>query len=194
MLDAVLRRQLDGTIAPVAARVAALGIGANRLTVAAFLCGAAALFDISHRYYLVGLAFLILARLLDMLDGRVAGLKGNTVLGAYLKQVLDVIITTAIPFAFALAEPGRALAAMFLMLGLVARAGAMDTAALPTGPDPVVIYFGRVGRLIEKTELFIAFALVCVFPQWFSIIAYALGILCFIAVGGRVATATVHRP
>ncbi|HXC57288.1 MAG TPA: CDP-alcohol phosphatidyltransferase family protein [Rhizomicrobium sp.] len=194
MLDAVLRRRLDGYIAPATALVAGLGVGANRLTVAAFLSGGVALFDISRRYYLVGLLFLVAARLFDVLDGRVARLNGETVFGAYLKSVLDLTVTAAIPFAFALAAPGRALAAMFLMLGLVARAGAASAAAQPVGQDPVIVYFGRVGRLVEKTELFIAFALACVFPDWFSAIAYIVGMLCFIAVGGRVATAAVHRP
>ncbi|HEX4302484.1 MAG TPA: hypothetical protein VHZ78_06810 [Rhizomicrobium sp.] len=193
MLDTVLRRRLDGTLAPVTARVAALNIGANRLTVAAFLLAAVAIFDISRQFYLIGLAFLVAARLLGALDGAVARLKGATGFGAYLAGVLDLIATAGVPFAFALAEPDRALASMFLMLGLVARAGAVGAVDQPTKADRSITFFNRVGNLVEKTDLFVAFALACVFPQWFSIIAYTLGILCFIAVGARVSAAAYQR-
>jgi phosphatidylglycerophosphate synthase len=194
MLDALLRRHLDGFTAPVAARVAASRVSAASLTASAFVCGAVALVDIGHRYYLAGLVFLLAARLFDVLDGPVARLKPPTVFGPYLAHVLDMLITAAVPFAFALAEPGRALAAMFLMLGLVARAAAIDDTVRPLATDPAIGFFGRVGRLVEKTDLFAAFALACLFPAWFSLIAYTVGIACFIAAGGRVAAVAVQEP
>ncbi len=194
MLDTAFRSRLDGIVAPVTARVAALRIGANRLTVAAFLLAAVAIFDISRQFYLIGLAFLIAARLLGALDGAVARLKGATGFGAYLASILDLIVLAGFPFAFALAEPERALAAMFLMLGLTARAGALATVDQPPQPDRSVTFFNRVGMLVEKTDLFVAYAVACIFPQWFSIIAYTFGILCFIAVGARVSAAAYQRP
>ena len=84
-------------------------------------------------------------------------------------------------FAFALAEPDRALAAMFLMLGLVARTAVL--AETPAG-----------WPLVGKAELFLAFALACLFPAWFSILAYAVGILCFVAAGSRVAAIVAQTP
>jgi phosphatidylglycerophosphate synthase len=194
MLDALLRRPLDGFIAPVAVRVAGLRISAVSLTASAFVCGAIALVDIGHQYYRVGLVFLFAARLFDVLDGPVARRKPPTVFGPYLAHVLDMLIAAAVPFAFALAAPGRALAAMFLMLGLLVRAAAFDGTTRPPGTDPVIGYFGRVGRLVEKTDLFVAFALACLFPDWFSLIAYAVGILCFITAGGRVAAVAAQEP
>lgn len=194
MLDTVLRRRLDGTLAPVTVRVAALNIGANRLTVAAFLLAAVAIFDISRQFYLFGLAFLVAARLLGALDGAVARLKGATGFGAYLANILDLIVLAGFPFAFALAEPERALAAMFLMLGLTARAGALGAVNQPAKSDVSITFFNRIGALVEKSDLFVGVALACVFPQWFSIIAYTLGILCFIAVGARVSAAAYQRP
>ena len=86
------------------------------------------------------------------------------------------IAGAGLAFAFALAEPDRALAAMFLMFGLVARTAADAIAPTDTG-------------LIGKIELFVAFAVACLFPRWFSIVAYAFGILCFVAAGSRVASA-----
>ncbi len=173
MLDPILRRRSETALTPAARRLAGWGIGARMLTLAAFAAGAAGLVVIGHRHYLPGLALLALAGALDALDGPVARLGGGS---APLEQVLSLVLAAAVPFAFALAEPDRALAAMFLMLGLVARAGA------------ATIQPSALGSLIGKTELFIAFALACVFPQWFSLIAYAVGILCFVAAGSRLAT------
>ena len=70
---------------------------------------------------------------------------------------------------------------MFLMLGLVVRAGAE---AIPnTKPDPF-------GLSIGQTELFLAFVAACLFPNWFSVLAYAVGILCFVSAGSRLAASS----
>jgi phosphatidylglycerophosphate synthase len=194
MLDAFFRRKTDGYLTPVAARLASLGIRADMLTLVAFACGAVAVLGIGHRNYLVALGFLVAARLLDMLDGPVARRSGVTVFGAYLAFVLDLVAAAAVPFAFALAEPDRALAAMFLMLGLVARAGAAAGAARPDSAGAARAALHRAGQLVGKSELFAAFALACIFPSWFSLIAYAVGILCFVGAGSRLAAVSIMAP
>jgi phosphatidylglycerophosphate synthase len=173
MLDAFLSRYLAPRLAPWAARLSR-AVSADVLTVTAFVCGAAALPAIGAKKYFLALGLLVLRGALDVLDGAVVRVAGPSRMGAVLDRVLDLVMTAAVPFAFALAQPDRALAAMFLMLGLVARAGAVTSAA-----------DGRA--LIGKSELFVGFALACLFPDRFSIIAYILGILCFVAAGQRVA-------
>ncbi len=185
MLDTVLRRRLDGPLAPIAAWLAAHKVRSLALTLSAFLCAAVAMLDIGHRAYLLALGLLAVAGIFDALDGAVARREGATVFGAYLESVLSLIATAGIAFAFALAQPDRALAAMFLMLGLVARAGARTTAA-STGSVPAI-------DLVDKSVLFLAFALACLFPDWFSIIAYLLGVAGFVAAGSRVAAAAMQR-
>ena len=186
MLDAVLHPRIEPFLANPAARIAAYGIRADALTVAAFLVGIAGLPDIAQRAYLTGLGLITLSRFFDVADGAVARHAGSTRFGAYLALVLDLIWTTSIPFAFALAQPERALAAMFFLMGLVARAAALTAdvrlAGAPTTPE-------LASNLVGKSEIFVAFALACIFPDWFSVIAYALGILCFVMVGFRVAAA-----
>ncbi|MBV9541420.1 MAG: CDP-alcohol phosphatidyltransferase family protein [Alphaproteobacteria bacterium] len=177
MSDAFLHRYLDKTLAPLGAQLAQR-VSANTLTVAAALAGAVALPEIGYRKYFFGLGFLVLRGVLDIADGAVARSRGTTAFGGYLDRLLDLVITAAVPFAFALAEPDRALAAMFLLLGLVARAAASTAVSGDNTP-----------LLVGKSELFVAFAAACVFPQWFSIIAYVTGILCFVAAGVRAAQA-----
>lgn len=87
-------------------------------------------------------------------------------------SVFDAIGFASLPFAFALADPIRALPAVFLMFGFVALFAA-------------TLKFGRT--FIGSVELLIVFVIVSVFPGWFGIVAYSAGVLCFVAAGVRVA-------
>jgi phosphatidylglycerophosphate synthase len=191
MLDSLLRRASEPVLAPLGERLSRL-TSANALTLSAFVCGVAALPDIRFQKYFFALGFLTLRAVFDALDGAVARVQGPTTFGTYLDQVLNLVVSAGVPFAFALADPERALAAMFLMFGLVVRAGAAIGARSNGTSIDLALDLG--GMLIGKSELFAAFALACVFPQWFSIIAYVIGILCFIAAGSRVATAATAEP
>jgi phosphatidylglycerophosphate synthase len=175
MLDAILRNRSESFLSPLAARLAGWRIRADMLTLSAFLLTAVAATDIRYGHTLIALGFLAAARLLDALDGPVARRAGSTALGPTLDRVLDLVASATIPFAFALADPSRALAAMVLILGLAIRTVA-ETVSAPTGPT------------VGKSEFFIAFAIACVFPDRFSLVAYAVGILCFVVLGSRVAT------
>jgi hypothetical protein len=75
-----------------------------------------------------------------------------------------------IPFGFALAEPGRALAAMFLMLAL-----------------SVLTVLGRGHVSVVTWLVGAAFLAACIFPDHFSLLAYAVGVMLFIAAGQGVA-------
>jgi phosphatidylglycerophosphate synthase len=192
MLDSLLRRASDPLLALLGARLSHL-TSANALTLSAFVCGVAALPDIRFQKYFFALGLLILRGLFDVLDGAVARVRGPTTFGAYLDQVLSLVVSAGVPFAFALAEPDRALAAMFLLFGLVVRAGSA-VAVKASGTGIVDAALDQTRMLVGKSELFIAFALACIFPLWFSIIAYIVGILCFVAAGSRVATAATAEP
>ncbi|MBS0472102.1 MAG: hypothetical protein JSR60_13595 [Proteobacteria bacterium] len=175
MLDELLIRRAAPILAPLAGRLIALRIGAGSLTLSAAVLNALAVYDIAHRFYLPALAILVAGRVLDALDGPVARLQGATLAGAALDQTLDLVASGALVFAFGLAEPERALAAMFLMLGLVARGPASQS-------------------LLGKSELYCALGLACAFPGWFSLIAYAVGILCFVSTGIRLSGLFAKEP
>ncbi len=49
--------------------------------------------------------------------------------------------------------------------------------------------YSFVGRIMEDTELTLAFAIACIRPDWFSTIAYIGGALCFLTAGSRIALA-----
>lgn len=192
MLDPLIRRYASRLLAAPTVRIQALGASRVMLTVAGFMVGVAAVPAIARHAYFFGLVLIAAGRLADAAASAVTLPKPPEPFGVYLRQVLDMTWTASVPFAFALAQPDRALAAMFLMLGLTARAAALTSDAKLPGRLVDAVGFGA--GLIGKFEIFVAFALACIFPDWFSIVAYGLGMLCFVMTGFRVALAGQHRP
>jgi len=140
---------------------------------------------IAHSAYLAGLGLIIAGGLLDSLALGVARLAPATASEDFLARTLEIVWSASLPFGFALAEPERALAAMFLMLGLVARTAILTAEAPPTsGIAGEVQEFGA--DLVGTADLTVVYGVLCLFPHWFSIAAYTLGIACFVMTGFRV--------
>jgi len=195
MLDVPLRKLIDPPLDRAGAALAGAGLRADWLTWAGFVLGLCAVPTIAAGAYWAGLGFIGLNRLLDGLDGAVARHSAVSDRGAFLDIALDFIFYPAVPFAFALAQPQHALAATFLIFSFVASGStflAYATLAARRGLSTDLrgrksIY--HVGGLTEGSETFIAFALACIFPGWFSMICYVFGILCFATGGTRIAVA-----
>ena len=159
MLDAVLGRILRRLLDPLASRI---GARAKLLNIVAFCIGLAAVALIARHFIWVGLAVFLAARFLAAAAGR----------DDDAAEVFSVVAFAALPFAFALDAPTRALPAVFLMFGMIANAAAR----LKFGPS-----------LIGAAELFGVFVLAALLPEWFGLIAYVTGVLCFVAAGVRIA-------
>ena len=195
MLDAPLRKFIDPVLARAARPAAAAGIGANTVTLAGVAAALAGLASIAEEHYLLGLAFIIANRILDGLDGAVARQTKATDLGAYLDIALDFVFYGGVPFAFALADPGRALAAAFLIFSFIATGSTFLTFAVFAARRGIEseargkksLYYQ--GGLTEGTETFLAFAIVCIWPDWFGVVAYVFGTLCFVTAGMRIGEA-----
>jgi phosphatidylglycerophosphate synthase len=186
MLDQGIRRIVQPPIDRFGAALARLHIGANIVTILGFGCGLGAAAAIADERNDIGLGLFALNRLADFVDGAIARKRGPTALGAFLDASLDFIVYAAIPFGFALAYPQNALAAAFLLFGLmVSTAPALAFRAFSQPPM-------RGFSLCEHSETFIAFALMCLAPRWmFSILAYIYGVLCLVSGGVRILSAMV---
>lgn len=161
MLDPLLERVLAPLLNGIADRFPAAAKG---LDVIAFCMALFAAVLIARHHVLIGLAVFALA----LLVGGVAA-RGER---AAASEVFAAIAFAAVPVAFVLDAPVRALPAVVLMFGLAANAAARLKFA-PT--------------LIGSAELLIVFVLAAVFPAWFGVIAYCSGVLCFAAAGVRIA-------
>ncbi|MGD0142760.1 MAG: CDP-alcohol phosphatidyltransferase family protein [Rhizomicrobium sp.] len=166
-------------------------LSASLLTVMGFVAGLGAFATIATHHYWAGLGLIAANRLLAGLDGPVARRTEATDFGAFLETATGIIAMASIPFGFALAEPGRALAASFLIFSFIASGSTFlafaATAAKRNMAQRGAMPIHHPGGLIESTEVFLALGLACVFPDWFSVIAYTLGTLCFATAGMRVA-------
>ncbi|HEY2071749.1 MAG TPA: CDP-alcohol phosphatidyltransferase family protein [Rhizomicrobium sp.] len=194
MLDQPLRTLATPVAQRGAAFLAGRGAGADMVSVIGFFVGLAAIPTIATHHYWAALGLIVLNRLVDALDGAVARQSRASGRGAFLDMILDLIVFAGLPFGFALADPSRALAASFFIFAIAAsQASAVFFNALASreGSQGVVI-FGYVGRLMEDSELTLAFVIACLMPQWFSLIAYIAGVLCFLTAGSRIAMAVAR--
>ena len=150
------------------------GIAPTALIIAAFAGSLVALPLIAKEYYAAGFAVFLLGRSIHVLVATAD--EGVDRSGGASPVVLDCIVYASMPFAFALADPARALAASFLLFGFVAVCSA----------------FGK-GAFAASTPLICvaAFAIICFAPAWFGVIAYGLGVACFAVTGIRLARSSV---
>ncbi len=179
MLDTRIRRIIDPTLDAMGRWLAAKGAKANAVSWAGFGLGVVAAALIALSYFWIGLVVLLMSRLCDGLDGAVARAGLKTDLGGFLDIVLDFAFYGLIPLAFIAADPANnAIAgsvlmltfyvngASFLTFALMAEKRGVDEAA--RGSKSLLYTTG----LAEATETITVFGLMCIFPNWFSVIAY----------------------
>jgi phosphatidylglycerophosphate synthase len=196
VLDARLRRLIDPPLDRLGAPLAARGLSANAVTVAGFAIGLGAAVAIAWQAYLLGLGLLLLNRLCDGLDGAIARRRGLTDLGGFLDILLDFLIYSAVPFAFALADPAaNALAAAFLIFGFVGTGSSFLAFAIMAAKRGMStelrgqksLYY--LGGLTEGTETILVFVLACLWPALFPWLALIFGLLCWLTTATRIAVA-----
>jgi phosphatidylglycerophosphate synthase len=189
-LTALIRRPLQAG----ARGLVALGVSADAVTWLGFALGLAGAVAIGLVQPLLGLALVLLSRLLDGLDGAVARLTQPTDRGAFLDITLDFLFYASIPLAFAVADPGAnalpaavllaafmGTASSFLAFAVLAERRGLQSADYPTKG----IYY--LGGLTEASETLICFALMCLWPAHFAWWAYGFAALCALTVLGRLA-------
>lgn len=188
MLDAPIRRIVASPLESLAEAALRVGIGANALTIFGFTMGLTAALLIAASNFLLGLACLAINRVVDVLDGMVARQTRPTPLGAFLDSTLDIFVYAGLPVGFALAHQQDALAAAFLLMGLMVAVtpGLAERAFLGRSGETASV---QSSGMLGHTETFIAFALMCIAPRWmFSPLAYFYGALCLISGAVRVAS------
>jgi phosphatidylglycerophosphate synthase len=196
MLDASLRRLIDPPLERLAGPLVARGLSANAVTLIGFALGLGAMAAIALQAYLLGLGLLLANRLCDGLDGALARRLGLSDLGGFLDIVLDFIVYSGVPLAFAVADPARnGLAAAFLIFSFVGTGTSFLAFAIMAAKRGLATELrGRkslyyLGGLTEGTETIAAIVLACLLPGWFPAIAYVFGGLCWLTTATRITVA-----
>ena len=192
MFDAALRPWIDRCLDPFGRALVQLGVSANAVTLFGFCLGMAAALAAALGASLIAALLIIGNRLCDGLDGAVARAGGASDLGAYLDITLDFIFYSAVPFGLAVAEPGNALAAAFLIFSFVGTGSSFLAFAIIAQKRGISTEirgkkgFFYLGGLTEGGETIIFLVVVVMFPSAFVPLAWIFGSLCWITTATRV--------
>jgi len=191
MFDARLRPLIDPPLNAIGREIARAGISANQITVAGAIAGIGAGAAIGAGDFGVGIALIILSRLLDGLDGAVARATKLTDFGGYLDILADFVFYVAVPLGFAFAAreneaPAALLIASFTLTGVsfLAFAAVAGARGLDTSAHGKKSFFYSTG-IAEGAETIAVFILMCLAPGWFGPIALLYAALCVVTVVQR---------
>ncbi|MGX1097354.1 CDP-alcohol phosphatidyltransferase family protein [Amorphus sp. MBR-141] len=192
MLDHRLLPLQRRILANPARVLSARGVQADSLSLSGFALGLMGCALVAGGFYLPALGFILLNRLFDGLDGAVARQSVPTDRGAFLDIALDFFFYAAVPFSFALADPTRnALAAAALLLAFVgtgssflafAVIAAKRGLAASAFPQKGIYY---LGGLTEGAETILIFAAMCVWPDYFAVLAWIFAALALVTTATR---------
>jgi phosphatidylglycerophosphate synthase len=199
MLDGKARKLIDPPINAVASGIAGAGVSANGVTVAGFALGILAAVAIAMGWFWTGLIVLLISRIADGLDGAVARAGGTTSdFGGFLDITLDFAFYGAIPLAFVIYDPsangvaGAVLIVSFYVNGASFLAYAvMEEKRQKTGAGLIDSERGQKSLfyttgLAEATETIAVFCIWCIFPQYFTQVAWVFAAIVFYTAFSRI--------
>lgn len=177
MLDARARRVLSPGLDAVGRRLADLGVPALALTAAGWVAGVAACLAVVAHAWLWALAWWLLNRLLDGLDGPVARRHGPSDLGGFLDIVADFSIYSGFVVAVGIAEPGARVACLALLMAyylsgtaFLALSSLLERRGTNLAADGRSLRF--VGGVAEGTETVVVYVLLCLLPGRATLIVW----------------------
>lgn len=192
MLDAKIRTLIDPMLDRIGFVLAQKKINPNIITVAGFIIGLSAMPLIAIEYYEIALIPILVNRLLDGIDGALARQTVVSDVGAYLDIVLDFIFFSAMVFAFALAQPENAVYAALLIFSFIGTGTSFLAFAIfaeklhlkTEQQGKKSIYY--LAGLAEGFETILVLILICLWPQWFWLIALIFALMCFVSTAMRI--------
>ena len=200
MLDGVMRPVIDPVLGRWGRRLAIQGWSADAMTLLglALGLGSAAMIAVGLPGWLA-LVPLLASRLADGLDGAIArailserfGRRSD--FGGYLDIICDFAFYGAVPLAFALRAPDlNAVAAAFLLLSFYVNGASFlgyavlaEKRGMQTAARGVKSLYFTAG-LLEGTETILFLSAICWGPEWFPLLAWGFGALCFVTAVSRV--------
>lgn len=196
MLDSRIRPLIDPPLKRLAARIAQTGLTANQITLIGFCIGLLAFAALAFAWYHLALLLIALNRLIDGLDGAVARhTESEGDFGAYLDIVTDFIFYSGTVLFFAIGKGEMALWSAFLIFSFVCSGSSFLAYAiiaaqrgLSTEKQGKKGFFYMDG-LAEGTETIVFLALMCLLPEFFSLISFVFGTMCLLTALGRVKSA-----
>lgn len=193
MLDSWAVPKLAAPLRQLAKTLQRRGVKPDQVTLVGFFIGMLAVPALAFELYWLAMLLILINRVCDGVDGSLARLTGPTDRGGYLDITLDFIFYASVVFGFALANPiENALAAAaliasfmgtgasFLAFAVMAQKRGIENIRLP---NKGLYYINGLAEGTETIAFLIAF---CLFPTWFSVLAYSFCTICLITTATRV--------
>ncbi|WP_171174791.1 CDP-alcohol phosphatidyltransferase family protein [Ruegeria sp. HKCCD8929] len=193
MFDAMLRPIIDPPLQAQGRMLAGWGVSANQVTLAGLAAGLTSALLIALGLTGWALLPLLLSRLADGLDGAVARVTQPSSFGGYLDITCDFAFYGAVPMAFVWLDPAAngAAGAFLLTAFYVNGASFLGYAVLAERHGMKsrrhgvkTLYF--TGGLLEGAETIAFFVALCLWPAWFSVLAWVFGALCLVTAVSRI--------
>ena len=201
MFDNLLRRLKDRLLEPIA-RWLGPTVSPDAVTLAAFAVGLLSAGAVLVGHPSAGLAFWLINRILDGLDGTHARLHArSTPFGAYLDIVLDFVVYAAIPTALVLASRSFqvALAGMGLLAAYYVNAASwmylsalLEQRQMGVGATGELTAVTMPRGLVAGTETIIAYVLFFLWPSRLPVLFCGMGVLVMVTAVQRLIWARRH--
>ena len=193
MLDKFVTPYIKPILTPVVELLDKRGIHPDQVTLVGFVIGLLAVPLLAAQLWGAALIMIILNRILDGLDGALARhQKSSSSAGGYLDICVDFLFYAAIPVGFALANPAvNALPAVILLCVFIGTGSTFLAFAIPAEklnlarPQFANKSFYFLNGLTEGTETIAFFIAFCLWPAYFSELAYTFAFLGTITVFTR---------
>jgi Phosphatidylglycerophosphate synthase len=193
MLDRHFHPRLKPWLNRTAAVLDRPGITPDGITLVGFAIGVLALPFLAQGWYVAALAAIVLNRVCDGLDGALARRRGLSDAGGFLDISLDFLFYALVPFGFILADPlNNALAGSWLLFAFIGTGSSFLAFAALAGkyqidnPGYAHKSFYYLGGLTEGSETILLFVLACLFPSYFTWLAWIFGALCWLTTLNRI--------
>ena len=189
MIDSKLRKNIQPLFNKIAGLFIKLKMKPNMITVLAFIVGLLAAICIGFKYTILAFVLLWISGLLDVLDGTVARLTGQSnPVGAYMDLILDRMVEAAVVLGLFYAYPEHVWMYLIFFVAVLFNFTTFVVAGALFKNDSKKSMHYDVG-IAERTETFIVFSLVILLPQYifpilltFNAIIFITGIIRFLRV------------
>lgn len=168
MLDTHGRKFVQPIIKHLAKGFIRMGLSANQVTIIALLLGLSVSLFIYLDYLLTGVALLWMSGLLDAVDGTIARTKGSNLFGALMDITFDRIVEIGMILMLAIRYPENNFLFLLLASSIIISMTIFLTVGTLSAKISEKSFYYQAG-LAERTEGFIFFTGMILFPEYIKI-------------------------
>lgn len=186
MLDTAISTRLNPLTSKISHRFLMWGFHGETVVLAAIAMGFMAALLAGLSLYIWALFFLLLNRAFSLIEKSLFQIDTVKERTLYLSVLSDVFLWGSFALAFAFSNSGATLVAAVFLFSLMIYSTTVLAFVLSAQRKEIIQDRSpKLARLVEETELSIAFSLMCIFPNYFSGIAMLLTLAILITTAFR---------